>query len=713
MEIFMKRRHFLQISSATLAMSAVPAFAKPKAVAPLISVPAELADNPLLTFGKLPDYRIITNAHIEPAIALVTEQSKQKIIELCEQKTPTWESFYRPLEELKAHRDYSWGIVSTLNSLQNTPEFRKVYDAARKVRRNFTNWYNANETIYGCFKALKTGKEYARYTSAQKRALEDELRSFERAGIGLPKDTQEKLAKLSDRASALRTKFSNNVLDASKWAIVIDDAAQLTGIPQADLAAAAKSASGAGVAGYRFTLSDANYQAIMENADNRALREQFFRAYMTQASDQSEDGKYDNLPVIEEMLAVQHERANLLGYKNYAEYALVERMANNPAEVMAFYDGLIGTVRQKAKAQNDALIAYGQEKLGIDSPQVWDLAYIAAKQKAQMYAFDEESLRPYFPLDKVLSGVFEVNRRLFGISVKERKGVPVWHDSVRFFDVFDEKGKLIGSTYADFYAREGKKDGAWKSSFIDRRKDRAGNLVKPVTVLATNFKETDGATLLTHNEVLTLLHEFGHVVHELISRVDVAAVTGTAVPRDVVEFPSQLMEFWGWHKDALALFSGHYKTGASLPADLVQKAAAAKDYLSARRVMRQIEYGVSDMRLYNEYRPDDKGFVMRVFDDIQKNVSVLNEPDYVRSLNTFSHIFGSSYAAGYYGYLWSEVLSADVFSRFEKVGIFDRKTGKAYVDKFLSKGGSEDVMKMYVDFMGAKPKPHAFMKQLG
>lgn len=709
----MKRRHFLQVSTASLAVSTMPALAKPKKVAPLISVPAELADNPLLTFGQLPNYPAITHAHIEPAIAFVMEQSKAKIIELCEQKSLTWDNFYRPMEELRAHRDYSWGIVSNLNSLQNTSDFRKVYDAARKVRRTFTSWYSANEMIYACFKALKNSKEYARYSNTQKRALEEELYGFERAGIGLSKDIQEQLTKINDRISSLRTKFSHNVMDASKQAIVIENESELKGMLTADLEAAAKSASKAGVTGYRFTLSDADYQAIMDNVENRALREKFYKAYMTQASDQSEDGKYDNLPIIEEILALQYERANLLGYKNYAEYALVDRMANNPAEVMAFYDGLISTVRQKAKAQNDALIAYGRDKLGIDNPQVWDLPYITAKQKAELYDFDEEALRPYFPLDKALSGVFEVNRRLFGIRVKERKNVPVWHDSVRFFDVFDEKGKHIGSTYVDLYVREGKKDGAWKSTFIDQRKDTLGNHVKPVTVLVANFKQTDGVTLLTHSEVLTLLHEFGHVVHEIISRVDVVAITGTAVPKDVVEFPSQLMEFWGWHKDALALFSGHYKTGEPLPAELVKKAAAAKNYLLARQVMRQIEYGLIDMRLYNEYRPDEKGFVMQVVNDVRQNISVLNEPEYVRRLNAFSHIFGGSYAAAYYGYLWSEVLSADVFARFEKVGIFDRKTGKAFVDKFLSKGGSEDVMKMYVDFMGAKPKPHAFMKQLG
>lgn len=715
----MKRRSFLQLGTASLALTAChslpTALQMPISAKPLMAVPDDLKNNPLLQFETLPNYQAITPAHIEPAIKFIMETSRQKIEELIKQDNPTWASLYQPLEELYALRYYSFSIASDLNSLANTKEIRTAYDAARKHRSEFNNWYNTNDQIYQAFKRLKQSGEYSRYTDAQKRALDKELSDFERAGVGLPSDKKERLTQISDRLSKLRTQFSNNTLDSSKWSMTLSEQ-EVSGIPESELSLAKEDAKKDGTDGYKFTLNDATIRTVLEYADNRTFREKFYKAYVTRASKQADDGgKYDNSPVIEEILALQYERAKLLGYDNYAQYALADRMAKTPKEVMDFYQGLLAKTAPVAKAQTADLIAYGKQKLGIDNPQAWDMHYITNKKKQAEYDFDQELLRPYFPMDKVLSGVFEVNRRLFGITVKERFDVKGWHPSVRFFDIFDDRGQHLGSTYADLYTREGKRSGAWKSNVILKRKTANGKIIKPVTMLVANITPpTDGVALLTQNDMIAVLHEFGHCLHQIISTVDITNITGTAIARDAVEFPSQLMEYWAWHKDSISLFSGHYKTGEALPQSLIDKAAAAKDYMMARYTMNQIDYGLGDIRLYNEYNPNEKGFVERIVKEVADvTTSLVKRPDYDRSLNTFNHIFTSStYAAGYYGYVWSDVLSADVFAHFEQVGIFNRAEGKRYVEKFLSLGNSKEVMAMYVDFMGRKPKPDAFMKQI-
>ncbi|MDO4440830.1 MAG: M3 family metallopeptidase [Moraxella sp.] len=708
----MNRRHFLQLTGASIFATMLPnmSFAREA----IFYVPDELRSNPILQFNDLPNYPAIKPHHIEPAIKFIMEESKRITEELCKQANPTWKNFYQPLEELQAYRSFSWSIVSDLDALADSDQIRQAYDDARKHRSAFNSWYGMNEEVYACFKRLKSSPEYRRYNAAQKKAIDNQIRDFERSGVGLSVDDKARLAQIEDRLSKVRSQFSNNVIDANKWAMTITDSALVAGIPQSILEVAQNSAKEAGEDGYRFMLTTANAFAIFENADNRELREKFYRAYETRASDMADDvGKYDNYANMNEILALQYERAKILGYKNYAHYALENRMAKTPREVMGFYQGMIAKVRGIAKAQMDELISYGKEKLGISDPQMWDFHYIANKRKTDLYDFDQEEMRSYFPIAKVLSGVFEVNRRLFGVTIKEKMGVPAWHETVRFFELFNEKGEHIGSTYVDLYAREGKQGGAWKSNIISRRKDASGKIIKPVTVLVCNFTPpSDGVALLSQDDVLTLFHEFGHVMHEIITKVDVSAVAGTKVPRDAVEFPSQFMEYYAWEEEVMPLFSGHYQTGEALPKELIQKANATKNYMMARSTMRQIEYGLIDLRLYNEYNPNEPDFINRIHQEIQQNVSVVREPSYVRSLNSFSHIFTGGYAAGYYGYLWSDVLSADVFSHFEKVGIFNKKVSRAYVDKFLSKGGSEDVMDMYVDFMGRKPKPDALMKRL-
>lgn len=715
--MLMNRRHFLQMGGGTIAAATLPslAFAKPvkKIKGIPLTLPDDLQGNPMLNFDQLPNYPAITPEHLEKSAQFINEWGKQAIEQLCQQKKPTWDNFYRPLEDIHAKIAYVMNIARNINSVHNTKEFRKAYDNARKHRSTFSNWYDNNPKVYQLLKAIPSKP----LSAIQKQALKKDLWGFEKSGVGLSDDKKAQLTKISDKLSDARSKFSNNLQDANKWSKLITDINDLSGIPQSDIDAAAAAAKKAGQEGYLFSLNDSFYWTILDNADNRELREIFFKQGVTRASDQGDNaGKYDNMPVIKEILALRHQSAQLLGYKNYAEYALTDRMAKNPKEVMGFYNGLIKKLHKKAKAQQAELIAYAQEKLGIADPQLWDMAYIENKYRADRYSLDEEALRAYFPIDKVLEGMFEVNRRLFGVVIKERKNVPAWHESVRFFDVFNRKGSLLGSFYADLYSRETKRGGAWKSNFIERRRDLNGKMVVPVAMLAANFTPpAEGVALLTQRNVVTLFHEFGHVIHQLIGdKVDIMSVTGTSgVPRDAVEFPSQLMEYWVWHKDAMPLFSGHYKTGEPLPTALIQKAVAAKNFMAARTAIRQIELGLTDLRLYNEYNPNDPHFVERIINEVHETVKLAKMPEYSRSMNAFSHIFSGGYAAGYYGYLWSDVLSADAFSKFERTGVFNQKTGKAFVDKFLGKGGSDDIMSMYVDFMGRKPDPVAFMQQLG
>lgn len=715
----MNRRHFLQFSGLGISTAILPKFAfansqKAKSLIAL-NIPTELKDNPLLTFGKSPNFADIKPAHIEPAISFLVKDGKEKIEKLTNEADLTWQGFYVPLEEVLARMDYAWNIVRTLNSVANNPEQRKAYQNANKVMNEFESWYGMHENLYKVFKMMKASKAYLQYNKAQQTAINNALLEFELSGVGLEGDKKKRYAELSERLSTLRTTYSDNVLDASKWGKTITDKALLRGIPESDLKAAEKLAKANKEEGWRFNLSQSSYWTIADFAENRELREEFYKAFVTRASEVgTQAGKFDNTPVIKEILAVRHEMANLLGYKNHAEYALVKRMASNPKEVMDFYNGLLGKVRELAIKENDGLIAYGKDKLGIADPQAWDYAYIMNKQKEDLYKLDQEAMRAYFPVDRVMAGMFEINRRLFGITIKEKKGVPVWHKDVKYYEVFDKKGEKLGATYVDLYSREGKRSGAWKSNFVVRRQRPDGSVELPVTLMAANFTPpADGVALLTQENVVTLFHEFGHAIHQIIGKVSVASVSGTnGVPRDAVEFPSQLLEYWVFDKKSIPLFSGHYKTGEPLPEHFQKQIAAAKNHLAARKAVRQAELGVADMRLYNEYDPNEPNFLERIQKEVDEQVSVIKAPDYLRQLNSFTHIFSGGYGAGYYGYLWSDVLSADVFARFEKDGILNSKTGQAYVEKFLGKGGSEAIMPMYVDFMGRKPDPNAFMKQL-
>lgn len=710
----MQRRHFLQLSAGSLLAMGLPRFGFAQELP--LNLPERLQDNPLLQFSGLPDFANIRPEHVVPAMEFLVQYSIHVVETLTAQKTITWQSFYLPLEDAQNKMERMWSSVYHLHSVKNSPELRTAFTDAQKRFTDYATWFGMYRPLYQAFLKLKKSKEYPRYSKAQKRAIDNALLDFKLSGVALSGSQAKRYGQVVKRLSELSTKFGNNVLDANMgWDLVIDDVAKLKGLTELGLASAKKQAESKGVAGYRFTLDFPSYASVVQYADDRALREQMFRAYRTRASDQGPTaGKWDNTAVINELLDLRLEMANLLGFKNYPEYALAKRMAESPKQVMDFLNNIVKLCQTKAKEEVANLQAYGQ-KLGlIDVLQPWDYGYLTEKQKKELFDIDKEMVRVYFPEQKVLTGMFEVAKRLFGIDVAEKTGVSTWHKDVRFFEVF-KNGQHIASFYLDMYARKDKRGGAWMSSTIDRRRDGQGQLQLPVAQIVCNFEEPVAGkpALLVHNDVVTLFHEFGHGLHQMLTQVEVMAVSGiNGVAWDAVEFPSQMLENWAWNQESLALISSHYQTGEPLPKEMVDKLLAAKNYHAATNILRQMEYALFDFRLNLEHKRGDKTTLARVRDDIKKN-AIVADPKWTRMAHSFNHIFAGGYAAGYYSYMWADVLAVDAYSRFEKDGVFNAKTGQAYVDAFLGQGGSDEPMAMFRAFMGRNPKPDALLRQRG
>lgn len=713
----MQRRQFLQLGALGLAALHFSRFAA-AAPAAAFRLPEKLKNNPLLDFSGLPRFDAIKPEHVNPAIDFLLAENRKATDRLTAQKNITWDSFYLPLADIGDKLNRAWGIVGHLHGVKNSDALRKAYDEADKKVTDFQTWYGQHKGLFRSFSRLKNSPEFAAYSVAQKKAVDDALLDFRLSGIALPPAQQKQYARISARLSELASKYSNNVLDANMgWEKIITDRKRLSGLSERALTAAAESAKSKGKKGYRFTLDYPSYSAVMTYADDAELRREMYTEYATRASDQgSNAGKWDNSAVIRELLSLRLQLAKLLGFKTYTEYALATRMAESPEQVLNFLNDILKRSRPQAQRETEDLRRYAKERFGKDQLNVWDNAYYAEKLQNERYSVDTEMLRPYFPEQKVVSGLFEVSRRLFGIHIREKKGVPVWGPAVRFFEIDNENGEHIASFYLDLYAREHKRGGAWMDSAVERRRLADGSLQKPVAYLVLNTSPpSDGKpALFSHDDVTTLFHEFGHGLHQMLTAIDVGAVSGiNGVPWDAVEFPSQMLEGWTWDKEALKLVSGHYETGEPLPGELIDKLLAAKNFQAARAVVRQLEFALFDFRLHHEYAPGKKDFIQKMARDIRHTVSVSPEPDWSRRSHSFNHIFSGGYAAGYYSYLWSEVLAADAFSRFEKDGIFNRATGRAFVDNILSQGGSRPPMTLFKGFMGREPQVDALMKQRG
>ncbi len=717
----MKRRHFLGLSALSLGATALPSFLlNAYAKDTPLPLPPELASNPLLQFGALPNFADFRPEHLLPAIKYLTAYQKEVVQFVSNQQTPTWQNFYLRLESAQNKVSRAWHIANHLNSVQDSDSLRDAYGKADEILTSHDTWLGMYLPLYEGYVKLKNSAEYAKYSPAQRQAVDNALRDFELSGIALQGADAKRYAEIVSRLSELSTQFSNNVLDAvAGFELIVTDEARLSGLSELAITQAKQSAESKGKAGYRFTLDYPSYSAVVTYADDRDLRQAMYTAYRTRASEQGPNaGKWDNTPVIQEILALRYELAKLLGYRTYADYALVPRMANTPAIVMDFLQALLTQSRPKAKAEIATLQAYAQ-KNGAPTLEAWDIAYWSEKQRSELYSIDDELLREYFVEDKVLSGLFSTAKQVFGIDVKEVTGkakqvAKVWHDEVRVFDVYRGAQK-IATFYMDLYARDNKNGGAWMDSAIERRRNADGTIQLPVAHIVCNFSKpmAGNPSLLLHDEVTTLFHEFGHAIHHMLTQIDIMAVSGiNGVAWDVVEFPSQLLENWTWDTKALQMLSAHYKTGENLPNELIDKIIAAKNYQAAMGVVRQLEYGLFDFRLNLEYDPARDNLAL-IRDDIKNNVSVLNEPEWTRTANSFSHIFSGGYAAGYYSYMWADVLASDAFGKFAQMGIFSRQAGQEYWQAFLSQGGSKAPMAMFVDFMGRTPDPDALLKSRG
>ncbi|WP_146448549.1 oligopeptidase A [Vibrio kanaloae] len=675
--------------------------------------------NPLLTFTDLPPFSQIKPEHVKPAVEQVIEACRNKIEQVLEGNTsPSWDNLVAPIEEVDDRLSRIWSPVSHMNSVVNSDELRDAYESCLPALSEYGTWVGQHKGLFEAYKAIKASEAFSALNRAQQKTITDALRDFELSGIGLPADEQHRYGEISKRMSELGSQFSNNVLDATMgWSKQITDVSELAGMPESALAAAKAAAESKEQEGYLLTLDIPSYLPVMTYCDNQELRKELYEAYVTRASDRGPNaGKWDNTEIITEQLKLRHEVARMLGFNTYSEKSLSTKMAETPDQVLGFLNDLAVKAKPQGEREVEELRQFAEKEFGVSELNLWDIAYYSEKQKQNLFEISDEELRPYFPESNVVSGLFEVLNRVFGMSVTEREGVDTWHDSVRFFDIFDATGALRGSFYLDLYAREHKRGGAWMDDCRGRRITESGELQTPVAYLTCNFNKPvgDKPALFTHDEVVTLFHEFGHGIHHMLTQVEAGAVSGiNGVPWDAVELPSQFLENWCWEEEALSFISGHFETGEALPKEMLEKMLAAKNFQSAMFILRQLEFGLFDFTLHTEYDPEVGARVLETLADVKSKVSVLPSLDWNRFSHSFGHIFAGGYSAGYYSYLWAEVLSADAFSAFEEEGIFNTETGNRFLSNILEMGGSEEPMELFKRFRGREPNIDAMLRHAG
>ncbi|MCX7130230.1 MULTISPECIES: oligopeptidase A [Aeromonas] len=676
-------------------------------------------NNPLLTMDALPPFSQIQPEQVQPAVVQAIADCKQKISDvLAQNETHTWDSLIAPLEEVNDRLARIWSPVSHLNSVLNSEALRVAHDACLPLLSEFQTYVGQHEGLYQAYLGLSQSDDFPLLSGAQRKEILNTLRDFRLSGIGLPAEAQQRYGEIQARLSELASRFSNNVLDATQgWHKPVTEEAELAGLPDSVRAAARQMAELKGKEGWLFTLDIPSYLPVMMYSDNRELRAEMYQAFTTRASDQGPNaGKWDNSAIMSELLTLRRELAQLLGFANYAELSLATKMADKTEQVVSFLTDLAAKSLPQGKAELEEIRAFATEQHGQGELAAWDLAYYAEKLKQHKFSISDEQLRPYFPASKVVKGLFEVVKRVFGMKVRERLGIDTWHPDVRFYDIFDAEDELRGSFYLDLYAREHKQGGAWMDVCLGRRYRQDGSLQKPVAYLTCNFNgPVDGKpALFTHNEVVTLFHEFGHGIHHMLTRIDVAGVAGiNGVAWDAVELPSQFLENWCWESEALAFISGHHETGEPLPADLLEKMLTARNFQAAMQMLRQLEFSLFDFRLHQTFDPANPDQIPSLLAEVRSQVAVMTPPEFNRFQHSFSHIFAGGYAAGYYSYKWAEVLSADAFSRFEEEGIFNPVTGQSFLKHILEKGGSKEPMELFRAFRGREPKVDALLRHSG
>jgi oligopeptidase A len=672
--------------------------------------------NPLLDFSGLPRFAEIKPDHVTPAVAQLLADGRATT-EAAVRAEPTWDEFIAPLEDANERVGRAWGQVAHLHAVMDNPELREIYNANLPKITKYWTELGQNQQLFEKYQALRNSGEFLQLSSARKRIVENALRDFRLGGAELPPEKQKRFAEIQEELSKLGAKFSENLLDATNAFSLYATKEQVAGIPEDVLEAARESAQKDGKEGWKFTLHAPSYLPLMQYADDRALREKMYYASSTRAS---EFGKpeLDNAPLIARIVPLRREMAQLLGYRDFAEVSLVPKMAQSPDQVLAFLDDLARRARPFAERDVEELRAFARAALGISDLQAWDVAYASEKLRAERYAFSDQEVKQYFPEDVVVRGLFRVAEALYQVRLVESKA-PLWHPEVRFFEVHDAAGTLIGQFYVDLYARETKRGGAWMDDAIARRR-KGERIQNPVAYLNCNFSRPVGKkpALFTHDEVLTLFHEFGHGLHHLLTRVEDLGVSGiNGVEWDAVELPSQFMENFCWEWDVLREMTRHVDTGQPLPRQLFEKMLAAKNFQSGLAMLRQIEFAVFDMRLHSDFDPASGRSALELLEEVRDRVAVLRPPKYNRFPNSFGHIFGGGYAAGYYSYKWAEVLSADAYSAFEEMseskGVLDPNTGARFRNEILAVGGSRPAAESFRAFRGREPNVDALLRHNG
>ena len=675
--------------------------------------------NPLLQTTSLPQFSKIKPEHIKPAVEQAIDNCKATIADVLANNTEfTWANLVAPVDEVDDVLGKLWSPISHMNSVVSSEKLREAYESCLPLLSAYGTFVGQHAGLFAAYQQLSENDAFKDLNAAQQKVINNALRDFKLSGIALNEQDKKRYGEISTRLSELSSTFGNNILDATQaFSVNITDAAELAGLPESAKEAAQALAESQEKSGWLFTLDIPSYLPVMTYCDNQALRETMYRAYVSRASEIGPNGgEYDNSPIMSELLSLRHELSNLLGFDSFADKSLATKMANNTGEVIGFLEDL--AVKSKAQGEQDLVevTAFAKQNFDQSNLQAWDLPYYSEKLKQERYAISDEELRPYFPESKVVAGLFEVVHRLFGLNVTERKDVDTWHKDVKFFDVIDNKQQLRGSFYLDLYARSKKRGGAWMDDCVGRRELANGDIQYPVAYLTCNFNGPvgDKPALFTHDEVVTLFHEFGHGIHHMLTQINAAGVSGiNGVPWDAVELPSQFLENWCWQPEALAFISGHYQTNEPLPQDMLDKMLAAKNFQSAMQMIRQLEFSLFDFKMHAQYSPEKGDEIQQVLNQVREDYAVIKAPEFNRFQHSFGHIFGGGYAAGYYSYKWAEVLSSDAFSRFEDEGIFNQSVGHDFLTNVLEMGGSKEPSELFKAFRGREPKIDALLRHSG
>lgn len=668
--------------------------------------------------NDLPQFSQIKPEKIETQLTKLLNYNQKTIEKRLAKGGPfNWDNFMQPMEDIDDKLHQFWAPIGHMNAVVNSPAIRDAYNACLPKLSDYSTALAHNRDYYEATKSIADSQEFSELNFAQQKLIENELRDFKLAGAALPPEEKKQFAELSKKLSQLTTKFEENILDATQgWTKLVTDESDLAGLPEFAIQAAAANAERRDKKGLLFTLEIPSYLAVMTHADSRALREELYHAFVTRASDQGPNaGKWDNSEVMIDILKTRLAIAKLLGFNDYTEYSLATKMVEHPKAVLAFLNQLVDASLEKAKEEYAALEAFAKAELNMDALEAWDITYAGEKLRKARYDISQEDLRPYFPEHKVMDGLFKIADTLFNVTIKPVEDANTWHPDAKCYAIFRDN-KLISYFYLDLYARENKRGGAWMDDCRIRRKLPNGDHQTPVAFIVCNFNPPVGndPALFTHDDVLTLFHEFGHSLQHMLTQMDYSNVSGiNGIPWDAVEVASQFMENYVWEKDSLMLISEHYQTKAPLPDALFDKMLKAKNFHAAMQMMRQLEFSLFDFRLHMEFDPDANNQIQSILDNVRDKVRVTTSPEYNRFQHSFSHIFAGGYAAGYYSYKWAEVMAHDAFSLFKENGIFDEVTSQKFLATFLEMGGAKEPLDLFVEFRGREPRVEALLEDAG